>query len=163
MLATSILTPIASGLLTTLDFSENIVKVFFLLVFVGTGVGLGIQAPLVAVQTVLPAKDFATGVAIVGFAGGLASSLFISVSATLFQARLAVELAKCAPGTNTTIFDHGGLADIRSQIGEQRLGDVLWGYDEAVMQTLYIPVALAASSIIASVAMERRSVKKKQS
>ena len=163
MLGTSVIAPVAAGLLTTLDLDESIVKVLCLLGMLGAAVGLGMQGPILAVQTVLPLKDIATGLAVTGFAGGLGSSFFISVSSTLFQNRLAEEVEKYAPGTNTTTFEHGGLANVRDYIGADRLRDVLLGYDKAVMQTLYLPVALAALTIVGSLAMERKSVKKKQS
>ncbi|KAL4812682.1 major facilitator superfamily domain-containing protein [Aspergillus spinulosporus] len=162
MLISSVLMPIASGLLTTIEYSDALAKIIILLAFLGAGVGLGLQAPVVAVQTVLAEKDIATGVAITGFSGGLASALFVTISAVLFQSRLAIEVQRHAPGTDPSIFDQGGLADVRDQIGPSRLGAVLSGYDEAVIQTLYIPVALASLSVLASVAMERRSVKKTQ-
>ncbi|KAJ6170430.1 hypothetical protein N7485_007776 [Penicillium canescens] len=162
MLISSVLTPIACRLLTTIEYNDTLVKIILLMAFLGAGVGLGLQAPVFAVQTVLPDKDIATGVAITGFTGLLASALFVSVSAVLFQSRLAIEVERYAPGTDRSIFDHGGLVDVREQIGSARLGAVLSGYDEAVIQTLYIPVALASLSILASVAMERRSVKKTQ-
>ena len=66
-------------------------------------------------------------------------------------------------GVNQTAFDHGGLTDVRKYIGGNRLRDVLLGYDEAVVQTFYIPVALATLTVIGSVAIERKSVKKKKS
>jgi hypothetical protein len=40
---------------------------------------------------------------------------------------------------------------------------VLMGYDKAVVQTLYMPMILTILTLIASAAMEWRSVKKKQS
>lgn len=164
MLAASVLSPIASGLLTTLDLDESITKVLALLGFLGVSVGMGLQGPVMAVQTVLDPKDASTGFAITGFGGGLGSSLFISVSTALFQSRLRAEVAQFAPGTNTTTtFAQGGLAGIRGLIGQARLKNVLLGYDKAVMQTLYIPVGLATLTLLGSVAMERKSVKKKQS
>jgi hypothetical protein len=162
MLFSSVLTPIASGLLTTIDYNDSLVKISLLLAFLGAAVGLGLQAPVFAVQTVLPDKEIATGVAITGFTGLLASSLFVSVSAVLFQNRLVIEIDRYAPGTDRGIFDQQGLLDVRDQIGPARLAAVLSGYDEAVIQTLYIPVALASLSVLASVAMERRKVKKTQ-
>ena len=163
MFVTSVIAPIAAGLLTTLDLDESLVKVLCLLGLLGAAVGLGLSTPILAVQTVLPMKDISTGLAITGFAGGLGSSFFISVSSTLFQNRLTEEVERSAPGTNTTVFENGGLANVRDYIGPDRLRDVLLGYDKAVMQTLYLPVALAALTIVGSVAMERKSVKKKRS
>ncbi|KAK2773226.1 hypothetical protein FQN53_004203 [Emmonsiellopsis sp. PD_33] len=146
MLISSVLTPIASGLLTTIQYNDALVKTILLLTFLGAGVGLGLQAPVFAVQTVLPDKDIATGVAITAFTGS----------------RLGIKVEQHLPGTDWSILDHGGLVDVRWQIGSARLGAVLSGYDEAVVQTLYIPVALAVLSVLASVAMERRRVRKAQ-
>jgi hypothetical protein len=161
MFATSVLAPIATGLLTTINFEENIIIVLVFVGILGGAVGLGNQTPLVAVQTILPVKDVPTGLALVGFAGGLGSALFISVSATLFQNRLADEEAKYAPGINMTVFGSSGLADIRDNIGQAGLKNALMGYDKAVTQTLYLPVALASLTVFASLAMERKSIKKK--
>jgi hypothetical protein len=163
MIVTSITAPVAAGLLTTLDLGESLVKVLGLLGFLGVSVGLGLQAPFVAIQTVLDPKDVPIGMAINGFAGGIGSGLFLSASSALFQNRLVKEVSAHAPGTNITVFEQGGLADVRKQIGSDRLRDVLLGYDKAVMQTLYLPMALAILTLLGSLTMERRSVKKKQS
>lgn len=163
MICTSIFAPIAAGLLTTLDLDGSLVKVLSLLGFLGTAVGLGLSGPINGVQNVLPNKDLAVGIAITGFAGSLGSALFICTSSALFQNRLVEEIAQHAPGVNMTAFEHGGLTDIRKYIGGDRLRDILLGYDEAVSQTLYIPVALAVLTLLGSMTVERRSVKKKKS
>jgi hypothetical protein len=56
-----------------------------------------------------------------------------------------------------------GLSDTRQLIGGTRLKDVLLGYDKAAVQTLYLPLALTCLTVVATVAMERVSIKKKQS
>ncbi|KEF59405.1 uncharacterized protein A1O9_04249 [Exophiala aquamarina CBS 119918] len=112
MIVTSITAPVAAGLLTTLDLDESLVKVLGLLGFLGASVGLGLQAPFVAVQTVLDPKDVPIGMAINGFAGGIGSGLFLSASSALFQNGLVKEVSAHAPGTNITVFEQGGLTDI---------------------------------------------------
>jgi hypothetical protein len=93
----------------------------------------------------------------------MGSALFLAASAALFQNRLTEELHENSPLTNTTQIEHAGLSDIRNIIGGDRLRDVLLGYDKALMQTLYLPVALMVLSIVGTAATEWRSVKKKQS
>ena len=93
----------------------------------------------------------------------MGSALWICASATLFQNRLVVEVDKYSPGTNGTSLESVGLSDLRKQIGKARLQQVLSGYNEAVVQTLYMPMALGIATIVGSLAMERRSIKKKQS
>jgi repressor of nif and glnA expression len=88
--------------------------------------------------------------------------LWICASATLFQSRLVVEVENSSPGVNVTAVTNSGLSDLRTAIGPERLGSVLSGYENAVVQTLYIPLALALLTIVGSLAMERKSIKKKQ-
>jgi hypothetical protein len=163
MIATTVVAPIAAGLLTTLDLDTQLVKALAYQGLLGFGIGLGIQGPQVAAQTVLSPGEISIGISLISFASGLGSSLFVSASSALFQNRLVEEVRKSAPGTNTTILSHIGLGDIRSAIGQDRLRDVLLGYDEAVTQTLYLTVALACLTVVGSAGVEWRSVKKKQS
>ncbi|KAF5658570.1 major facilitator superfamily transporter [Fusarium heterosporum] len=163
MLATSVLTPVASGLLTTLDLEEQIAKAVALLTFLGLAVGLGLQGPQVALQAVLPVEDVSLGGAVLSFGSGMGSALWICASATLFQGRLASEIQAASPGTDVGKLQEVGLSKLRESIGPDKLQSVLAGYENAVVQTLYIPLGLALLTIIGSVAMERKSIKEKDS
>lgn len=163
MLATSVLAPIASGLLTTLDLKEHIGKAVALLAFLGAAVGLGIQGPQIALQTVLSIDDVSSGGAVLNFGSGMGSALWICASATLFQGRLYDEIHASSPGTNVTVVTEAGLSRLRELIGPEKLGSVLAGYENAVIQTLYIPLGLALLTAVGSLATERKSIKKKQS
>lgn len=163
MLASSVLAPIASGLLTTLNLEEHVAKGVALLGFLGAAVGLGLQGPQVALQAVLPIDDVSLGGAFINFGSGMGSALWICASATMFQSRLVDEIHSSSPGTNATEVQDAGLTGLRDRIGPERLGSVLAGYENAVVQTLYIPLALAILTIAGSLAMERKSLKKKQS
>lgn len=162
MLASSVLAPIASGLLTTLDLDEQISKAAALQGFLGAAIGLGISGPQVAMQVVLKANDVSLGGALLNFGSGMGAALWVCASATLFQDRLADEIQESAPGTNMTALDAAGLSGLRESIGPDKLRDVVAGYDKAVLQTLYIPLGLGILTILGSAAMERKSVKKKQ-
>jgi len=161
MLATSILAPVATGLLTTLDLQTDLVKALALLGFSGAAIGLGITAPHSAVATVLSIKDVPIGMGILGFVGNLLPAIFISASATLFKNRLFAEVSQRVPEQNVTMLSNTGLSELRAVIGPDNLRDVLLGYGDAVSQTLYLPVALTALSLIGSLSMEWKSVKDK--
>ncbi|KAG5656822.1 hypothetical protein KAF25_010375 [Fusarium avenaceum] len=150
MLATSVLTPVASGLLTTLNLEEQIAKAVALLTFLGLAVGLGLQGPQVALQAVLPIEDVSLGGAVLSFGSGMGSALWICASATLFQDRLTNEIRDASPGTDIAKLQEAGLSKLRESIGSDRLKSVLAGYENAVVQTLYIPLALALLTIIGS-------------
>ena len=163
MYASSILAPIASGLLTTINIDESAGKASALLGFLGVAVGLGIQAPQLGVLASLPMEDISIGTAVIVFGAAMGSSLFVSASSTLFRNRLVDEVHQYSPATNATAVEDAGLSAIRTLIGVDKLAAVLSGYNAAVVQTLYIPLALAILTIVGTVAMERRSMKQKQS
>ncbi|KAI1362035.1 major facilitator superfamily domain-containing protein [Xylaria arbuscula] len=159
MLATTILAPVASGLLTTIEFDESASKAAALLGFLGIAAGLGLQGPVVALQTTMKQPDLSVGVAITGFGATLGSAVWIVVSTAVFHSRLTTEIAQHSPSVNSTLLESAGLSEIRNIVGSDRLRDVLLGYDEALVQTLYLPVGLAVASIVGSALLEWRSVK----
>ncbi|KAF5544679.1 major facilitator superfamily transporter [Fusarium phyllophilum] len=161
MLATSVLTPIASGLLTTLDLEEQIAKAVGLLTFLGLAVGLGLQGPQVALQAVLPIEDVSLGGAVISFGAGMGSALWICASATLFQDRLSKEIQDAAPGTNTTHIQEAGLSKLRESIGPDRLKSVLSGYETAVVQTLPIRAAPAKEGAAQPMTLVERAISKR--
>lgn len=161
MFATSILAPIASGLITTVDLDDAPGKVAALLGFLGVAVGIGLQSPFTATMTIISSKEVAIALGVVAFGAGIGSSLSIAASATLFTERLTAEIAQYAPGVNSTLLHDHGLSDLRSSLGSDRLKEVLFGYNEAVVQTLYFPLALGLLTLVASAFMEIKSVKKK--
>jgi hypothetical protein len=163
MYGTSILAPIASGLLTTINLDQSVGKATALLGFLGVAIGLGIQGPQLGVTTALSIEDISIGSAVISFGAGLGSALFVSASSTLFNNRLVNEIRDYSPSTNVTALEAIGLSDIRNYIGSENLKTVLSGYNEAVVQTLYIPLALSVLTTVGAVAMERRSIKEKQS
>ena len=163
MYATSVLAPIASGLLTTINIDQSVGKATALLGFLGVAIGLGIQAPQLGVTASLSLQDISIGSAVVTFGAGMGSAIFVSASSTLFNNRLVNEIAQFSPSTNVTALEAMGLSGIRGYIGSDNLGAVLSGYNQAVVETLYMPLALAVLTLVGTVAMERRSIKKKQS
>jgi hypothetical protein len=163
MIATTILAPIASGLLSTISLDESINKTIGLLGFLGLAAGVGLQAPIIALQTTMKQSDLSIAVAITAFGATLGNAVWVVVSTTLFQSRLNAELASFSSLVNITQIENAGLSEIRNLVGGDRLRDVLLGYDEAVAQTLYLPVGLAVAAILGSALTEWHSVKAKES
>lgn len=162
MIATTVLAPIASGLLTTVSLDESVVKAACLLGFLGVATGIGIQTPILALQTLMKSKDLPIGIAAISFGASMGNAIWVVVSAALFKSRLVNEIAHRAPSVNATLLSHAGLSEIASIVGNDRLRDVLVGYDEAVTQTLYLPVGLTAATVIGSALVEWRRMKRKE-
>jgi hypothetical protein len=162
MYVSSVLGPVAVGFLTQSNLETDLVKTLCFLALLGAAVGGSLQIPQFAAQTVLSPNEVTIGCAIVQFGSQLGPVLSLSASSTLFANRLKAEVLKYAPEINATTLDNTGLTDIRTIIGGGRLGQILLGYDAAVTQTLYFPLALTCMTIFGSLAMEWRSVKKNQ-
>ncbi len=160
---TSVVTPIATGLLTTLAVRESLARLISFQALFGFGVAIGFQAPLVAAQTVLRPLDVPIGIACIQFAQYLGPAVFISVAQTIFAGRLKIEVARYAPAIDVQTLENLGLSEIDRLISGRNLPGVLLGYDKAVSQVLYLPVALSCAGLFGSLGMEWRSVKKKRS
>jgi hypothetical protein len=56
-----------------------------------------------------------------------------------------------------------GLLDLKEYVGSEELGLALLGYDRAVTEACFLPVALMCASLLGALGMEWRSVKVKKS
>lgn len=162
MFIATVLGAVAAGLLTTLPVTADLASLVCYLALLGFGIGIGIQSPQFAAQTVLDAKEVSIGIAIVAFGQGIGPAIMVTAAQTIFQSRLKTDLQQVAAGVNATTIENLGLSGLRQQIGGDALKRALLGYDEAVTQTLYLPVALTCLMLLGAVGMEWRSVKQKK-
>lgn len=163
MLLTSIIVPIAAGLLTTLEVNAVLARLICYQALFGFACGIGYQGPQVAAQTILDPKDASIGIALIQFTNSFGPAVFVSVAQTVFTGRLIADLEKFAPVlSDPAALATNGLADLKERVGKEDLGGALMEYDKALMQTFYLPVALAALGLVGASGMEWRSVKKKK-
>ena len=162
-LLTCVITPIATGLLTTLNVHESFARLIFFQALFGFGVAIGFQALLVAAQTVLAQRDVPIGIACIQFAQYLGPAIFITVAQTIFAGRLNADIAEFAPEVDAHALENVGLSDLKHLVASRNLAGVLLGYDEAIKQTFYLPLALSCVGVIGGLGMEWRSIKKKRS
>jgi MFS family permease len=160
MYTTTILASVAIGILTTITVDTSLAFLLCMLALLGFAIGTGIQAPQVAAQLVLAVEEVSIGFAIIQFGSLMGPGLLLSTSAAIFTDRLSVEILASSPSTNITSIDNMGLTDIRKLLGGDMLGNVLAGYNEALVQTMYLPLSLTCASIVGCIAIERRSIKK---
>jgi len=163
MFATSLLTPIAVGLLSTLTVSTPTSYILIYQGILGFGAGLGFQGPQFAVQALLAPADIALGIAACQFAQSFGPALVVPAAQTLFTGRLKMDLAAAAPGLNATGLETMGLSDLKDHVSANQLSGTLMGFDGAITQTLFLPLALACLTLAGTVSMEWKSVKQKRS
>lgn len=160
MILSSIITPIGIGLISTWDPQTSHSRWIGYQVMVGAGIGLAMQAPALAAQTVLPKNDVPIGTALVMFGQTFGGTLFISVANNLFDSRLVAGLSSIVQGVDSATIISSGASDLKNIVSPALLPLVLQKYNEALRGPFYLATALAAATILGSATMEWRSVKK---
>ncbi|KAF4312510.1 Tetracycline resistance protein TetB/drug resistance transporter [Botryosphaeria dothidea] len=162
MLLCAAVSAIGAGLLTTLEPNTPSPKWIGYQIVLGVGLGLGMQQPLMAVQTVLDMADVAAGTAVVIFGQTVGGSLILLIAQNLFQNKFIENLRSYVPEVNPGLVLAAGATGLEKAVPEASKAGVLQAYNDAVTTTLLVPAALAAVSILGAVVMEWKSVKGKK-
>ena len=154
----TIIMSIGAGLLTTFDVHTGHSKWIGYQFIYGFGLGLGMQMPSMAAQTVLSKKDVPIGASLMFFAQWLGGSIFVSVGQNVLSNKLVSGL-RVIPEFNIMWITDTGATDLRKVVPAQSLDLVLRAYNYALVRVFDVAVALSCVAIFGAVAMEWRSVK----
>jgi hypothetical protein len=161
MIASTIVSAIGAGLLTTFQVDTGHAKWIGYQALFGIGIGLGMQQPIMAAQTVLSMDDVATGTAMIVFAQSLGGSLFLSVGQNVFTNKLIDGLKAQVPDLNPDIVLSTGATSLKSAINAKYLHGVLIAYNHAITNAFYVSVALSCLTVFGAAFIEWKSVKGK--
>ncbi|KAH6988857.1 major facilitator superfamily domain-containing protein [Ilyonectria sp. MPI-CAGE-AT-0026] len=160
ILTSSILMSIGAGLLTTFRLSTKSPAWIGYQALYGIGAGLGMQLPLVAVQTALAEQDIPVGTATLMFSQTLGGSIFVQVAQNVFTNKLATELQ--GAGVDADMVLAVGATELRDNVPSEFLQQVLVAYNKALTDTWYVSVAMAVLSLIPAAFIPWKSVKAKK-
>jgi len=162
MIVSSVFAAIGVGLLTTFTPGTNHGKWIGFQAITGIGVGLGMQQPLMAIQTVLEIADVPVGTSVIIFIQTLGGALFVSISQNVFTNKLIQNLAKYVPGLDPEIVLRTGATSIQATIEEQYLKGVTLAYNDAITRVFIVAASMAALTMIGALAIEWKSMKGKK-
>ena len=157
----AVLMPVGAGLISTFTTTTNHSKWIGYQFLFGFGLGVGMQQPSVAVQTVLPRKDVPSGVSLMFFSQSLGGAICSSIANNLFTNKLAQGLVTI-PGVDVGAVTNVGATDLRKFVPSGALSAVLEVYNDAVVHAFYVGVALSACAILGALPMQWKSIKKGQ-
>ncbi|KAJ5654531.1 Sucrose symporterplant [Penicillium lividum] len=162
-IASSIIVPIGSGLMTTFTVSISQAKWAGFMFLYGFGAGCGFQQGGIAAQSVLSLEDAAIGTSFVMFILVLGGALFTSAAQSVFTTRLVKNLiALDMPGFDPSAIVHAGATGLRKMVKPDQLPRVLEAYNDAVVHVLQLALIIGSISIIGALGVEWRSVKGKK-
>ncbi|KAJ7104358.1 major facilitator superfamily domain-containing protein [Mycena belliarum] len=161
MIVASVLTAIGVGLLSTLKVDSGHTKWMPFEIVAGFGIGLGMQQPLLVAQAVLPLSDVPVGTSIIMFAQTLGGALFISIAQNVFTNKLVSGLVAHVPGVSPALVLSAGATSLKDAVPPQSLPAVLEVYNQALVATFYVSIAMACISLVGALVVEWRSIKGK--
>ncbi|USP74915.1 hypothetical protein yc1106_02189 [Curvularia clavata] len=149
---------VGSGLISTWSVDVGSGKWIGFQVLAGIGLGLVLQGPNIAAQTVLPKQDVSIGFAVINLANFLGSTLFVTVGQALLQSKLAKLLEPILPDADLRDIGSSGAISIREDAPAGQLGAVLVAYNDSIRSIWYLALGLSCLTLLASLGMEWRSV-----
>ncbi|KAI9892128.1 MAG: hypothetical protein M1814_001834 [Vezdaea aestivalis] len=155
---------IGAGLITTYSINIPFGRWFGYQILAGAGVGIGFQAPIIAVQTVLTLEDVPIGTVCVTFFQTLGGALFISVAQTIFQNGLIRGMGTFTPDVPPPVLLKNGATQIRQALAsvgkEDRLMGALEAYLVGLTDTYKLTTACAGAAFLVCCFLPWNSVKK---
>lgn len=127
-------------------------------VLTGFGFGLGMQLPLLVIQTILDKSDVATGTAVMMFFRFLGSAVFLPVAQSIFLNSLVSGLTDL-PEIDPSRVTGSGVTNLRSLASGRELATLLSDYNDALVSVLYMVAAACAVCAFGAVLVEWRSLK----
>jgi len=96
---------LGSGLLISLKFEANITKLIIFQILIGVGVGMNIEAPILAAQAATSVRDTAAVTATMGFVRSLSTAISVVVGGVVFQNEMNAKNGELASrlGSNSSI------------------------------------------------------------
>ena len=153
---------VGAGLLSTWEVDSGPGRWIGYQFLLGIGVGLGLQQPVVAVQTVLDIKDVAVGASLIIFTQSIGGAMFVPVGQTVFTNRLVSSLKEHAPAVDPKSVLDGGAAGLGTRFAADVLQGIVLSWNEALTRTFVVAAAMGAFTVIGAAFVEWKSVKGKQ-
>lgn len=162
MLFASILMPVALGLTTTFSGGTKFVQLIAYSFMFGLAYGIGFSGPQNAVQTSLAAEDVPLGLSVILFAQSFGPAIAVTIAQVLFSTKLSSSLGQLNIGFNQTEMAEKGLLEIFQGIPPDSVGKALDGFEASLASAWYLAVAFACLTLLGTLLVEWKSVKRKK-
>jgi len=161
MLASSTITSIGIGLITTFKPDSRPGVWIGYQVIIGYGIGLGMQQPMLACQVVLSKKDVPIGTSLIAFVQQLGGAIFMAIGQTVFNNNLISGASKI-PGLDASAIVNAGATHLRTIVKPEDMERLLDIYNTAIVHVFYVALSLTCLTIFGSLTMEWKSIKQKK-
>ena len=122
--------------------------------------GMVLQQPAIAIQTVLSDTDSPIGLSILNFIMFLGGTVFVTVSQTLLEKQLNVKLSEVVPDIDIKTLTSAGATSLKTLVPADKIDLALNAYSDSMKAIWYLGLAMASAAFIASFGLEWKTVKK---
>ncbi|KAK4244981.1 major facilitator superfamily domain-containing protein [Corynascus novoguineensis] len=162
LVASSVITSISSGLLTTLKVDTLPGKWIGYQIMFGAGYAMGLQMPILAVQQSIPPNIVPIAISLLIFAQMLLSSVCVAVGGAILNNSLRSLLRQDVPSVDPEIVIRAGAANIRNVIHDPEiLQQILVAFATSVSRILYISTAAAAATLMFAWGLGWKDIRRK--
>lgn len=148
-----------AGLLILLEVDSGHDKWIGYQIVFGFGMGLSMQTPTIAVQTVVPQRDVPIGMGLLFFGQLVGGAIGVPIGTNVLNNQLLKRLAG-VPGFQTSLVTSGGATAIINSLPSELKPMVLEAYNSALQDAFKVGTILTAISFLGVASLEWRSTKK---
>ncbi|RAL14434.1 MDR family MFS transporter [Aspergillus homomorphus CBS 101889] len=148
VLTSSMFNGISSGLMATFMPDTTTGKWVGYQILAGVGEGMGIQLPVVAVQSTLSPPEVPIAMGLLMFSSTLGASLFLSLSQTIQNTGLRELLPKYAPNVSAQDVLIAGATGFRRVVSAADLGGVLVAYSKTIDRVFYLCAGCSCACLV---------------
>jgi hypothetical protein len=159
MFVSTILSSARSGLITTFTPETGHPEWVGYQVLFGLGLGVGMQQPNLAAQTVLKQKDVPIGISLMFFSQALGGAIFVCIETSLFTNHLTSNLPNVS-GIDAAAILATGATELTKLVTADKLAEVTAVYNEALVRAFTVVVAGSSLMVLPALGMAWRSIKK---
>lgn len=160
MFVAPIFMSVGAGMMTTFQLHTGHSAWIGFQVLYGFGLGMGMQQPSMAVQTVLSQDDIAIGISLIFFAQSLGGAIFMCIGQSLFINDLTKTLRR-VEGIDAQVVIEAGATTLSQIVPENRLHEVLTVYNDALEKPFMVVVVVSCLLVLPALGMEWKSIKNK--
>ncbi|OJJ99466.1 hypothetical protein ASPACDRAFT_1881395 [Aspergillus aculeatus ATCC 16872] len=153
---------LGNGLLSLLSLSTPTRTWIGYQILIGAGRGLGTQAPLLAVQNILPKAETSIALSLLLFSQTLGQAIFLTLGQVIFINSLKSGLAVYASSVDSGAVIAAGGGAIRSTISKDKLTGVLLAYTQGIDHVFYLSAAIGVGCFCAAWGMGWKDIRKRQ-
>lgn len=153
---------VGSALYTTMAVDTSSAHWIGYQIVFGIGGGMFVVGPLIAVQSTLSPRDMPVGLATVVFFQLFGGSVFAVVSQTIFNKQFVKALMEYAPNVDLQALLAAGTVGFHKVIQPDQTAGVVLAYNDAILDTYYLGVAITAIAFLFAIGLPWISVKDKK-